>query len=340
MSNTKVIAEREDIVAIADAIRSKTGETGGITLGDMPISIDGITTEAVLQSKTVSPTTSSQTVTADSGYDGLSDVTVNAMPTATQATPSISVSSAGKITATSTQSAGYVAAGTKTATKTLTTQAAKTVTPTTSEQTAVASGVYTTGAVKVAGDANLVAGNIKSGTSIFGVTGSYEGSGGVELPTLSTPATASEIFKDKEAIDQDGNKVTGTFTIDEELTAQEALITELEDILATKADSSGSGGDSGSGGSVETCIVTFATDGPLAPGSGTGAICYTGNDLLFHQESYSSGDGDVFQVVKNSLIYITGWSSMSTAIGATQLYYNSFNAVFCIEDDAVLTYMG
>lgn len=92
-----------------------------------------------------------------------------------QATPSISVSSGGLITATTTQSSGIVASGSKSATQQLTTQAAKTVTPTTAEQIAVASGTYTTGDVKVAGDANLVAENIAEGISIFGVTGTHSG---------------------------------------------------------------------------------------------------------------------------------------------------------------------
>lgn len=134
-------------------------------------------TEPKLQSKTVTPTTSLQTVNPDSGYDGLSKVTVNAMPTATQATPSITVSSSGLITAKATQSAGYVASGTKQATKQLTAQAAQTITPSTSDKT-IASGRYLTGTQTIKGDANLVAGNIKKGVSIFGVSGSYEGSGG------------------------------------------------------------------------------------------------------------------------------------------------------------------
>ena len=110
----------------------------------------GDAVDPVLQEKTVSPTTSTQTVTPDSGYDGLSKVTVNAVETVTQATPTISVDSNGLITASATQSAGYVPSGTKSATKQLTQQAGKTVTPTKSEQTVVEAGRYTTGAVKVA----------------------------------------------------------------------------------------------------------------------------------------------------------------------------------------------
>lgn len=92
-----------------------------------------------------------------------------------QATPSISVSSGGLITATATQSGGIVPAGSKSSTKQLPTQAAKTVTPGTTNQTAVASGRYTTGAVQVAGDADLKSENIAEGINIFGVTGTHSG---------------------------------------------------------------------------------------------------------------------------------------------------------------------
>ena len=56
----------------------------------------------------------------------------------------------------------------------------KTVTPTTSEQTIKADtgktlGTVTVNAVTAAIDENIVAGNIKSGVTILGVTGSYSG---------------------------------------------------------------------------------------------------------------------------------------------------------------------
>lgn len=98
-----------------------------------------------LQSKTVSPSERTQTVKPDSGYGGLSQVTVNAISTT------------------------YVGSG-------VTKKAAATYTPSTSNQT-IAASQYLSGAQTIKGDANLVAGNIKSGVSIFGVTGTYAGGG-------------------------------------------------------------------------------------------------------------------------------------------------------------------
>lgn len=134
----------------------------------------------------------------------------NALPDtdSEQATPVISVNASGLITAT---------AGTKSATHQLAFQAAKTITPSSTSQIAVSSGYYTggditvnaipstyvkpsytkaaatyipttanktisagtylTGKQTIKGDSNLIAENIKSGISIFGVSGNYEGNG-------------------------------------------------------------------------------------------------------------------------------------------------------------------
>ena len=60
-------------------------------------------------------------------------------------------------------------------TQSLTTQRGKTVTPTTSNQTACASGRWVTGNIICAGSSNLTAGNIKKGVTIFGVKGTWQG---------------------------------------------------------------------------------------------------------------------------------------------------------------------
>lgn len=175
----------------------------------------GETLEPILQDKTVTPTTSTQTVKADLGYDGLDTVTVNAMPTATQATPSVTIDSSGLITATATQTAGYVTAGTKSGTKQLTTQAAKTVTPTKSTQTAVAKNVYTTGVVTVGAipDEYIV----PSGSLSIKTNGSHNVTSYAEvnveietgIDTSDATAAANEILSGKTAY-VDGTKLTGT----------------------------------------------------------------------------------------------------------------------------------
>lgn len=79
------------------------------------------------------------------------------------------------VSVTPTVTAGYVSSGTAgnssvSLTASVTTKAAATITPTTSNQT-IASGTYLTGTQTIAGDADLVGSNILSTANIFGVQG-------------------------------------------------------------------------------------------------------------------------------------------------------------------------
>lgn len=138
-------------------------------------------------------TASGPTVTVPSGYydssatKSIANGSATTPATTISVTPTISLdSSTGIITAsvsdnqsvTPTVSAGYVASGTSGTitvsgadTEQLTVQGAQTITPTTSDRT-IAAGQFLTGAQTIKGDANLLASNIKSGVSIFGVDGS------------------------------------------------------------------------------------------------------------------------------------------------------------------------
>ena len=138
--------------AIRTALQNK-GIAAAVShnFADFAADIAAIATGANLQAKSVSPSTSQQVVSPDSGYDGLSSVTVAGAPLQT-----------------------------------------RTVTPTAAGLTVEksSSSWYGLFRVNVNGDSNLVAGNIKSGVSIFGVAGSYAPS--VVTQEKSVTPTASQ----------------------------------------------------------------------------------------------------------------------------------------------------
>ena len=190
---------------------------------------------------------SGATVSVPSGYYEDSETyTVSSGSAATPATtvtanPSISVnSSTGVITATAsatksvtpTVSAGYVSSGTAgtitvsgSNTSALSTQSGTTITPTTSEQTAVAAGKYTTGAVKVAampsgtaGTPTATKGTVSSHS--VSVTPSVTNSAGyISSGTLTGTAvtvTAAELESGTKTITSNGTNidVTGYAAVD------------------------------------------------------------------------------------------------------------------------------
>ena len=102
------------------------------------------------------------------------------------------------VSVTPTVTAGYISTGTAGDSQIiLSTQGTvvqeTTYTPTTSDQTIFNSGIhYFEGAQKVAGDADLVAGNIKQGVTIFGVEGTYAGSSINNQNKTVTPTTTQQ----------------------------------------------------------------------------------------------------------------------------------------------------
>lgn len=207
--------------------------------------------EPSLQSKTATPTTAQQTIMPDSGYDGLSSVTVNAVQSGSlretetyQVAPEISVNSSGLVTASVNQSdttnpvyssgwieddaAQYVTVSAY-STSQLPTQAAKTVTPSTSAQTAVAAGKYTTGAVTVAAMPTGTAGtptatkgtvsnhSVSVTPSVTNATGYI--TGGTKSGTAVT-VSASELVSGSQTITANGTvDVTNLASVDVDVQA-------------------------------------------------------------------------------------------------------------------------
>ena len=204
--------------AISDTITPSLGYDG---IDEVDVSVGAISPtyvgSGITQRTSSDLTASGATVTAPSGYYA-SNATATVSSGSATAPATISGSSASVSTGTNTitlsktisvtpsVSAGYVSSGTAgnsavSLTGSVTTKAAATYYPGTTNQT-IASGTYLTGTqtINALSQTNLVAGNIKNGTTIsisngqsniWSVTGTYDGGGGGSVQTDTKTATAS-----------------------------------------------------------------------------------------------------------------------------------------------------
>lgn len=206
----------------------------------LPTSASSSASSGYTSKATIGRSTSNQYINIPTGYNSSGAYyTISATPNGSVTAPStISGTSATVSTGTNTltltktvsvtpsvTTAGYISSGTAgnssvSLTASVTTKAAATITPGTTNQT-IASGTYLTGTQTIEGDADLVAGNIKSGVQIFGVTGSYSG-----IDTSDATAAATDIVTGKTAY-VDGRKVEGSLVIQKYYTGSTAPLSAL-----------------------------------------------------------------------------------------------------------------
>ena len=186
--------DSDDLSASGATITASAGyysaaASKSVTTMALPTSAASAATSGYTSKATIGRSTSAQYINIPPGYNSAGGYyVISAVVNGSASAPStISGTSATVSTGTNTLtltktvsvtpvvSAGYVSSGTATnssvsLTASVTTKAAATITPGTSNQT-IAAGTYLTGIQTIAGDADLVGSNIVSGASIFGVDG-------------------------------------------------------------------------------------------------------------------------------------------------------------------------
>ena len=323
-ANTEISGQRDLISQITSALEGKAAG-GGVTLptlnnpasanhilyGKEAIDSDGNKITGNIYSRDAgSLAVNGASVITTAGY--YPEDVYKEVNKAELAIPSISVDSKGLITSIVQQrTAGYVPATYKQNTQQLTTQAAKIITPTTSSQTAVASGVYTTGAVTVAA-----------------IPSSYiQPSGTKSITSNGTHDVKSYASVNVNVAGEDVTAETTAYTT--KLASLETAITALETELEGKASG-------GSGDGSTPAVVTLVPDKYGMSGS---VFYYT--DAATNTVASTAVEATTINinVTVGTLVFIKNFGNYGSYSGScTELYHNYGQGVYSIAGDCEFTF--
>lgn len=277
-----------------------------------------------LQTKTVTPTTSQQSVTPDTGYDGLSSVTVEAMPSGSMGTPTATKGSVSNhsvsVTPSVTNTAGYITGGTVNGTA-VTVSASELVS---GSETKTTNGTYdVTNLSELVVDVPPTTPTLQSKTATptesqqtITADSGYDGLSSVTVNAVSSTYVGSDI-----------TRRSGT-----DLTASGATVTVpagYYSAQASKAVASGSAGTpSASKGTVSNHSVTVTpsvtnTTGYITGGTKTGtAVTVSASELVSGSQTISAnGTTDVTNLASVTVAipfvtYYTGTTDPPSSLGS------------------------
>ena len=154
---------------------------------------------------------------------------------------------------------------------------------------------------------------------------------GVELPTLTNEGSASDLIEGKQFIDGNGNIITGVFSIDDEISTQNDLIVQIQNVVDNLPEA-GSGGGNGSTSSGICPSLTITTEDVTI-----NDLVYSTNNEYVNGGYISSGrtvtfnNIDIDKPIFVSMINETGGPIDYDSENADVVYMNSGYTVAVIE---------